>query len=70
MGEGGRLGPAVLWTELEITFTAEGHGHTRVELEHRGLDAYGDETEAMRERFNGPDAWRGLLDMYAKVAEA
>ena len=36
---------ADLWTELEVTFTPEGPDRTRVELEHRGLDAYGDKAE-------------------------
>jgi hypothetical protein len=33
---------ADLWTELEVTFSAEGADGTRAELEHRGLDAYGE----------------------------
>ncbi len=59
---------ADLWTEIEVTFAAEGEGRTRVELEHRGLDAYGDQTEAMRERFDSPGAWQDLLELYAAEA--
>lgn len=61
---------ADLWTELEITFTAEGPDRTRVELEHRGLDAYGDKMEAMRDLFDSPGAWRATLERFAEVAVA
>ncbi len=44
---------ADVWTELEITFSPEGPDRTRVELEHRGLDAYGDRIEKMRDGVPG-----------------
>ncbi len=56
---------ADLWTEVEVRFVAEGPGRTRVELEHRGLEAYGDRTEEMLDRFDAPGAWSGLLERYA-----
>ena len=56
-----------LETELEITFTPEGAG-TRVELEHRNLDRFGDQFLAMRTMFEGPGAWAGTLAAYAAVA--
>jgi uncharacterized protein YndB with AHSA1/START domain len=67
-----RLTPAftfdpALTTELEVTFTAEGTG-TRVVLEHRGLENYGKDAARMRETFDGPDAWAGLLAGYAAAA--
>ncbi|GLQ53513.1 SRPBCC family protein [Devosia nitrariae] len=50
-------------TELDVRFLDEG-GKTRVELEHR-LDAYGAAAEQMRELFDGPGGWMGLLEAYA-----
>ena len=54
---------ADLWTELEITFSAEGADRTGVELEHRGLDAYGDQMDKMRDSLDPDGGWRGLLDV-------
>ena len=59
-----------LWTEVEVTFTAEGPDRTRVELEHRGLDAYGDDVDKMRETFNAPGGWRGILEEFGAAAGA
>ncbi len=61
---------ADLWTEVEITFEAERPDRTRVRLEHRGLDAYGDETEKMRDMFDSPGAWQATLERFAEVAVA
>ncbi|HUA05424.1 MAG TPA: SRPBCC family protein [Solirubrobacteraceae bacterium] len=55
---------ADVWTEVEVTFSAEGPDRTRVELEHRGLDAYGDDMGKMRDSFDSPGGWRGLLEQY------
>lgn len=57
---------ADLLTEVEVSFTAEGPDRTRVELEHRGLDAYGDRAEEMRDRFDAPNAWLGILEEFAQ----
>jgi len=51
-------------TELEVCFVADGE-QTRVELEHRGLDALGTEGAMMRGIFDSPAGWVGLLDRYA-----
>jgi uncharacterized protein YndB with AHSA1/START domain len=61
---------ADLWTEVEVTFVAEADDRTRVTLEHRGLDAYGDDAEKMREMFDGPGAWRATLERFAEAAVA
>ena len=61
---------ADLHTEVEVTFAAEGPDRTRVELEHRGLDAYGDRAEEMRETFDGSNAWRGILEEFAQSVDA
>ncbi len=48
-------------TEVEVRFSAEGPG-TRVDLEHRGLEAYGDRAEEVPRRSGrpagGPASWR------------
>lgn len=51
-------------TEVEIRFVAEESG-TRVELEHRNLERFGDAAEGMREQFDSPGGWVGLLELYA-----
>jgi hypothetical protein len=55
-------------TEVEVTFVPEGPSRTRVEVEHRGLDAYGDQAADMREQFDSPGGWPGLLEAFATAA--
>ncbi|MCD6073950.1 MAG: ATPase [Rhodospirillales bacterium] len=55
----------MLKTEVEIRFTEE-NGGTRVELEHRGLDAYGEQAETLRATFASPGGWPGLLGAFEK----
>jgi uncharacterized protein YndB with AHSA1/START domain len=55
--------------EVEVTFTAEGKERTRVVLEHRHLQCYGEKAEAIREMFDGPNAWADTLAAMAKAAE-
>src|SRR5690349_9058961 len=38
-------------TEIEVRFTAEGDGRTRVDLEHRGLESFGERAQQMHEIF-------------------
>ena len=57
-----------LKTELEIRFLPEGPDVTRVELEHRRLDRYGDRREQMRRIFDTEGDWGKLLDLFARVA--
>ena len=57
-----------LVTEVEVLFTAEGDG-TRVELEHRDLESFGERTEAMRETISGPGGWPMLLELFAEQAK-
>ena len=55
-------------TEVEVRFTAIDADSTRVDLEHRGLEAYGADAQAMRESFSSPSGWNGMLEHYAEVA--
>lgn len=57
-----------LKTEVEVRFVAEGTNRTRVELEHRGLDAYGARRDEMRGIFDSDRGWKGLLDAFAARA--
>jgi uncharacterized protein YndB with AHSA1/START domain len=54
-----------LKTEVEIRFVAQGDG-TRVELEHRRLDLYGDRAAMMRGIFDSVQGWSGLLDAFSR----
>jgi uncharacterized protein YndB with AHSA1/START domain len=55
-------------TEVDVCFTALDAHTTRVDLEHRGLDAYGADAAAMRATFDSPNGWNGMLEQYAQVA--
>ncbi|HUB96112.1 MAG TPA: SRPBCC family protein [Stellaceae bacterium] len=55
-----------LVTELELRFIAEGAA-TRVELEHRGLEALGAQAEQQRAMFDSPNGWSGLLERFAST---
>lgn len=55
-------------SEVEVTFSAEPDGSTRVELEHRHFDRHGAGAELMRRGVDSPEGWGGLLQMYAAVA--
>jgi hypothetical protein len=57
-----------LKTEVEVRFVADGENRTRVELEHRGLDAYGARRDEMRGIFDSDTGWKGLLDAFAARA--
>lgn len=59
-----------IYTEVEVRFVPEGANVTRVELEHRGLEAYGENAEKMRELFDRPDAWQLGLEHFSAVAVA
>jgi uncharacterized protein YndB with AHSA1/START domain len=59
---------AGLHTEVEVRFTAEDERRTRVELEHRGLEAYAERAEQMRTIFGSDDGWAGLLRRFAEAA--
>jgi uncharacterized protein YndB with AHSA1/START domain len=51
-------------SEVHVTFTDEGGGRTRVDLEHRHLDRHGEGWEAMRDAVGSPNGWS--LEGYAR----
>jgi len=57
-------------TEVEVHFLPEGPEKTRVVLEHRKLERFGDKAEMMRTMFEGQGAWVSTLEALAKAAEA
>lgn len=55
-------------TEIEVGFFAEGPRRTRVELEHKQLERYGAEAEAVKQTFEADDAWAASLAGFARAA--
>ncbi|MGB8501712.1 SRPBCC domain-containing protein [Mycobacterium sp.] len=60
----------VFETEVEVMFSAESSERTRVDLRHRNLQRYGEDTEQMRSIFDHPDGWTGTLARFAGLAES
>jgi hypothetical protein len=56
-------------TEVEVVFTALEGGGTRVDLEHRNLERYGEQAGRMREAFDSERGWRGILESFRANAE-
>src|SRR6478609_9471673 len=52
-------------SEVEVRFTASEGGGTRVELEHRGWERFGESAMLRRHAYVGPGAWGLLLDHVA-----
>ena len=55
-------------SEVEVSFTAEPDGSTRVDLEHRHFDRHGAGAPMLRAGVDSPEGWGGLLQMYAAIA--
>ena len=56
--------------EVEITFTALEGGMTRVDLEHRNLERYGDKAAAVRDMIGSENGWMGILKSFIADTEA
>lgn len=56
--------------EVEITFTALQGGMTRVDLEHRNLERYGDKAAAVRDMIGSDNGWMGILKSFVADTEA
>jgi Activator of Hsp90 ATPase homolog 1-like protein len=55
-------------TQVEVTFEDEGDSSTRVTLEHRGFEGYGEPGAGMRDAVAGDEGWPHLLELYARAA--
>ena len=56
-------------TEVEVTFAALAGNKTRVVMEHRLFEKYGEEGAKIRAAVDSPDGWAGLLKMFAATAD-
>ena len=56
-------------SEVEVRFTPEQDGSTRVDLEHRNLQRHGSGFETMRTAVDSPNGWSGLLRLFGERAE-
>ena len=56
-----------LVTEVEVRFTPDGEG-TRVDLEHRNLERFGDKAETMRSQIDAEGGWGLILQRFAEAA--
>jgi hypothetical protein len=50
-----------------VRFVPETPLRTRIELEHHGLEAYGEGAEAARKLYDGDGAWTHVLACFAKA---
>jgi uncharacterized protein YndB with AHSA1/START domain len=56
-------------SEVDVRFTAEPDGTTRVDLEHRHLERHGPGAAAMRTAVDSENGWNGLLQLFAARVE-
>ena len=56
-------------SEVEVRFTPERDGSTRVDLEHRHLERHDADAPSVRTAVDSEGGWGGLLKMYAARVE-
>ena len=56
-------------SEVEVRFTPDGEGYTRVDLEHRNLERHGAGAPTLRTAIDSEGGWTGLMKMYAERVE-
>ncbi|HEY6844532.1 MAG TPA: SRPBCC family protein [Thermoanaerobaculia bacterium] len=59
-----------LITEVEVSFTPIGEKKTRVALEHRHLERFGDKTEQVVKAVGSEGGWQLLLNKFAEVCNS
>ena len=55
-------------SEVEVKFLSEGPQTTRVMLEHRKLDQYGEKASMMKAAFDSENGWGSMLQVFASMA--
>jgi Activator of Hsp90 ATPase homolog 1-like protein len=55
-------------TEVEVVFTEEDPDRSRLDLRHRNLQRYGDNTDLMLAIFDDPKGWTGTLASFVDLA--
>ena len=55
-------------SEVEVRFTPEADGTTRVDLEHRHLERHGAGAETMRAGVDASGGWGSLLELFSSEA--
>jgi len=56
--------------EVEVRFQEEGPEKTRVTLEHRNLERFGEDVERVRKALDSENGWGGILKLYASQANS
>jgi uncharacterized protein YndB with AHSA1/START domain len=51
-------------SDVEVIFTALGDAETRIDFEHRGLEAFGDSEAAVRTRTGMDSGWGTILESF------
>ena len=59
-----------LYTEVEVLFESLGPEETKVTLEHRKMENFGEHAEKMQRMFDQDNAWLQVLRGYARIAES
>jgi uncharacterized protein YndB with AHSA1/START domain len=57
-------------SEVEVRFTPEPDGSTRVDLEHRHFERHGEGWQTMRTNVDGGMGWDALIQLYREKAES
>ena len=64
-----KFDPALV-TEVEVKFVPLANGRTRVDLEHRNLERFGDDAEKVSGQVGADGGWTAILKSFAASADA